>query len=634
MKKLIVYLILLIPSFASSQITIDFPRERMTYQRDNNNEAKIYISGNFSAEYDSIRARVVSRVSGQGIDTDWKKIAVRDGKPYFSGEITATGGWYNLQVVAFKNGSSVDFVTVRRVGVGEVFAIAGQSNSSGTTSGTSNKMYVAGAGYGIDTDEDRCNVMHYSNKTNEFNRFPIGYSQMSGASVGNDSIFIGPFQMASWCWGVFAESLVNTLNVPVMIYGAGFGGTSVLWWKESANGENLTNPAFFVKQEYNHPYGALGGVVKYYASLTGLRAVLWHQGEGDPNMSAGDYKYNLEQVIAKTRQQIESPTLAWMVARASYSGQTHSNIISGQNQVIAADANVFDGPETDALTGSTYRTDNLHLDTQQAFVEHGGLWHSKITTSNFLTASNPVMAEPFIDLTFTCNNSNPSQPIMLSTNVSGEYGWSNRINTPSESIGYVSDYGQNYSIIPNSSYLRLNWTYDSTSSITVAPGKYALNVEKASGKRLFSPYVDLSALSVPLISVTSSATQVRPNESVTLTASSCNGIFSWSNNATENPIQPVIATNTSFTAQCKNLHCINTNTVNIVASSCFAGALSLTGGVNSTEPPYKSKDLVNSIQQISTGGKIDYSAKKSIVLNPGFKADQGSTFTSKIEDCN
>ena len=126
MKKLIVYLILLIPSFASSQITIDFPRERMTYQRDNNNEAKIYISGNFSAEYDSIRARVVSRVSGQGTDTDWKKIAVRDGKPYFSGEITATGGWYNLQVVAFKNGQSVDFVTVRRVGVGEVFAIAGQ----------------------------------------------------------------------------------------------------------------------------------------------------------------------------------------------------------------------------------------------------------------------------------------------------------------------------------------------------------------------------------------------------------------------------------------------------------------------------------------------------------------------------
>lgn len=636
MKNPLLLVFLFLPILGLAQITIDFPRERMTYQRDNNNQAKIYISGNFTAEYDSIRARVLPRVSGQGIATSWKKIALRDGKPYFSGDITVTGGWYKLEVEAFKGSSSIALKTVERVGVGEVFVIAGQSNATGTTSGTVNGMYITGAGYGIDTNEDRCNVMHYANKTNEYNKLPIGYSQMSGASVGNDSIFIGPSQLASWCWGKLAETLVSTLNVPVMFYGAGFGGTSVLWWKQSANGENLTNQPFFVQQQYNHPYGALGSVMKYYSSLTGIRAVLWHQGEADHSMQTSDYKYNLEQVIARTRQQIESPTFAWMVARASYAGGPSSSVISAQNQVISADTHVYSGPETDNL-GSSYRTDNVHLDKQNTFIDHASLWHTRITVGNFLTASVPVLAQPFIDLSFSCNTANPSLPISLSTATSGTYAWSNRNNTAAEAIGNASDYGQNYTIQPNNSYLRLNWGFDSTNTINVAAGKFALNITKTSGKRLFSPYVDLASLTVPSTpNITSSKLQVRPNDSVTLTGSSCSSTYVWSNSLVGNPIQPVIASNSSFYVQCKNLHCIstNSNTVNIVASSCFSGAISLTGQVSNGELPYQSKLNVNSIQNITNGGSINYTAKNAITLNPGFKAEHGSTFSGKIEDCN
>lgn len=637
MAKYLLFFLFLLSFCAVGQITIDFPRERMIYQRDNNNQAEIYITGNYTADFDSIRARVVERYPGQGTTTLWKKIAVPDGKPYFKGSITVTGGWYTLYVVSFKNGVFTSFKTVDRVGVGEVFAIAGQSNSTGTTSGTQNGMYVAGAGYGIDTNEDRCNVMYYTNKTNEYNKFPIGYSQMSGVSVGNDSIFIGPFQLASWCWGKLSENLVNTLNVPVLIYGAGFGGTSVQWWKESANGENLTNPAFFVKQEYNHPYGALGGVLKYYASLTGLRAVLWHQGEADHAMSSGDYKYNLQQVIAKSREHIESPTFAWMVARASYAGGPSASVISGQNQVIAGDVNVFAGPETDVL-GSSYRTDNVHLDQQNAFIAHAGLWHTMITTTNFLTNSQPVLAQPFLDLNFTCNTTNPSNPVSLSAiGTYNNYAWSNRNNTPSEARGFASDYGQNYTIDPDNSYLRLNWSFDSTSSISSTAGRYSLNVRKPSGKILLSPLVDLSTMTIPSAPlISSSEMQVRPGSSISLTGASCNGTYYWSNGITGSTVGPVIInTTTSFTAQCKNLHCLslNSNTLNIVASSCFSGALSLSGLVNTSEEPYKTKLSMSSVQQLESGGTINYSAKNSILLNPGFKAEAGSVFKTTIEDC-
>ena len=42
----------------------------------------------------------------------------------------AAGGWYRLDVRAASAGKAVAQATVERVGVGEVFVIAGQSNSA------------------------------------------------------------------------------------------------------------------------------------------------------------------------------------------------------------------------------------------------------------------------------------------------------------------------------------------------------------------------------------------------------------------------------------------------------------------------------------------------------------------------
>ncbi|WP_341226579.1 3-coathanger stack domain-containing protein [uncultured Arcticibacterium sp.] len=629
MKKLLFFCFGLLSVTSSiGQISLTFPVERQIFQRNNSNQAYIQISGNFSAEYDSITAKVFPRVVGQGTASAWQKVDERDGKPYFYGKILAQGGWYKLGVKAYKNGVQIDSVGRNRVGVGEVFVIAGQSNATGTTSTS---------GVGIDSDEDRSNVMRYSNKTNEYNKLPIGYSPMNADSVASDSVYIGPFHNAPWHWGKVSEDLVTALNVPVLFYGAGFGGTRIQLWAESALGQPLTSPDFFIKEEFQHPYGALASVMRLYTSLTGIRAVLWHQGESDSGTPTNDYKGWLQTIVSKTREQSEYPNLSWMVARASYNGSAYGNVIAAQNSVINDDGNVYAGPETDDIIGGSKRSDNVHMDLPAGLSEHATEWYNYIT-SGFLISSTPILASDFIELDFTCTPGSPSTPITLTSSGSyDKYAWSNRDNTDNEALGNTSDYGADYTALPPSGYKRLNWQYDSTSSITVGTGKYALNVRKAtSGKVLFSPIVDLNTFTLPTNpSFVTSASQIRSGDTLTLTGSNCNGIYTWSTGAEINPVALYPTSTANYTLACKTLHCLSAATAaqSVVVSSCFASPLSLTGGVVNTQNPYQTQQTLQSIQKLSPSGKINYSANESVLLNPGFEAKSGAVFKATIENC-
>ncbi len=629
MKKF--YTLILIVSFfnqAEGQISLNFPKERQIFQRNNSNQAFIHINGNFTSDYDSITAKVIPRVIGQGTESSWQKVCNRSDKPYFLGKISANGGWYKLAIKAFKDGVVIDSIGRERVGVGEVFVVAGQSNATGTT-GVS--------GLSIDTDEDRSNVMRYANKKNDYNALPIGFSPMDRDSVASDTVTIGPFQLAPWCWGKLSEDLVDSLNVPVLFYGAGFGGTKVNWWKQSANGEPLTAPSFFILEEFQHPYGALGSVMKMYASLTGIRAVLWHQGESDHGTDASLYQNLLQQVIAKTREQIEATTLAWMVARASYSEGPAANVILGQNQTILNDVNVFAGPPTDNLTGTNYRSDNIHLDTGPGMAEHANLWFTYIT-NGFLSSSTPILAQDFLDLNFSCNPGDSTEPITLaSPAIYSGYAWSNRDNTNSEALGYTSDHSGNYTIPPPAGYNRLNWGFDSTSSINVGAGRYSLNVRKPiSGKMLFSPIVDLTTLALPTNPIfLSSASQVRPGDTLTLTGSDCNGLYKWNTGGIINPLVLYPSVTANYTVECKTLHCLSSASAptQVIVSSCFPNSLNLTGGVFNAQSPFQSQLVISSIQKLANTGKLDYTANQSITLNPGFQASAGAIFKASIENC-
>ncbi|WP_394992152.1 3-coathanger stack domain-containing protein [Emticicia sp.] len=612
----------------NAQISISHPLERMIFQRNNSNQANINIAGTYYSSIDRVEARVVALQGGT--TTSWTVIQTNPTNGYFSGTLLVTGGWYQLEVKAFKNSILIDTKIVQKVGVGEVFAIAGQSNAQG------------GAGVSTPATDDRVNSVNYSNDYSNYNKLPIGFSKMVG-----DSGKIGPFHYVPWAWGKLGDSLASRLNVPILFYGAAHGGTSSEHWGKSA--QNLPfNGEFFILQELGAPYRALENCVAYYGSLTGLRGILWHQGESDRFTDLATYYNNVKHVIAKSRENGEHNTLAWVVARVSMSNNTtYEGPILGQNALISGFNNdpnylpvphVFAGPNTDLISGSANRTDGTHFDTYAGQIEFANAWNASLDNT-FFSNSIPMTASPLLSVSLSCNPSNASTPISLS--VAGgysKYAWSNRQNTAQESMGISNNANKRFYNYPPVGYEALNWrTLDSVATITVSSARFAANVRKPSRKTLFSPVIDLTVFSLPTNpTFSTSAAQVRPNESLTLTGASCNGSYLWSTGANTNPLTFAPISTAAYTIQCKTLHCISliSATQTVTVSSCFPNSLSLNGSVSSLESAYASKQSIQSIQKVQLSGKVDYNAKTKVELLPGFEAKSGSVFRAFILGCN
>ena len=618
------------------QITISQPFERMVFQRNNSNLANVYIAGTYYSNVDRVEARLVPIAGGS--PTDWVVIQNNPTNGYFSGSIVGQGGWYRLEVNAFNNNIYVDGKTIQHVGIGEVFAIAGQSNAQG------------GAVVGIPATDDRVNSVNYSNDYSDYNKLPLGFSKLDG-----DSSKIGPFHYVPWAWGKLGDMLANRLGVPILFYGAGHGGTSSDHWGKSSQNQPF-NGEFYIDQSRGAPYRALENSIAYYGSLTGLRGILWHQGESDPNTYYQTYYENIRNVINKSRENAEHSPLAWVVARVSVNAQNqsdpnnpeiHYNVIQGQNLLISGDGNpatpqvpnVFAGPNTDLIVGLSNRTDGIHFDTHAGQINFASAWDASLD-NNFFSSSTPMLASSLIDISLSCNTGNPSTPITLTAPGGySEYFWSNRQNTNEEARGISNNCCGYFVIYPPAGYEKLNWnTLPNNSSITVAPARLAAYVRKPSRKALFSPIVDLAVFPLPTNpTFTASASQIRPGTSVTLTGNNCNGSYIWSTGAINNPLTISPNATASYTVQCKTVYnCISSNSSpnTVIVSSCFPNSLSLNGSVSSTESPYESKQSIQSIQKVQLSGKINYNATTKVELLPGFEAKPGSVFRAYIQGCD
>ena len=112
-------------------VKITYPQSRAIFQRENDNSSTIYLSGSCYQPFDSIQARLEVESPGQGLNTDWVTIQRNPQGGIFQGPVRAKGGWYKLEVRAFVGRDIAGRDTVRKVGIGEVFIITGQSNAQG-----------------------------------------------------------------------------------------------------------------------------------------------------------------------------------------------------------------------------------------------------------------------------------------------------------------------------------------------------------------------------------------------------------------------------------------------------------------------------------------------------------------------
>ncbi len=399
---------------AKAQIVVSLPFERNVFQRNEANEAYIPITGTLGERAERIEARLVPRVNGQGVATDWITIDSEIDGNSFTGKILGKGGWYNLELRLIKDNSIKSLKQVNRIGIGEVFMVCGQSNAQGLNFPSFQKSAT----------DDRVNA--YSFYLDDY----IPENLQFGPGVHIESADnVGIRGKSAWIYGELGDKIASQQNVPVMFFNTAFEGTSISNWANSAKGLSVFHEGFGFNFVAGFPYNFLRIGLQNYNSLYGIRSILWHQGENDRFNSLSNYYTDLKFLIDKTRQDFGAE-IPWVVARVSLNQNTiYPQIIEAQNLVIQNTSKTFAGPLSDEIQNP--RADGVHFANLPAGASNGlsdlaTAWFNSLN-QNFYANANPILGYEVPKLKINCNTNNS---ITLSVNTTfSDLKWSNGTNS-------------------------------------------------------------------------------------------------------------------------------------------------------------------------------------------------------------
>ncbi|GAB3576315.1 hypothetical protein GCM10027578_42000 [Spirosoma luteolum] len=443
---------LLLPLVSMAQIQISFPTDRAIFQRNQANQATFRITGYYTTGVSRIEARLTAR-NNQGTTTNWQVVQNNPTGGVYAGDITGQGGWYSLEVRGMNGDQQVgNSTTIDRIGIGEVFIVAGQSNAQGVHQDAP-----------VSTD-DRVNCVNYRYPNDGFPNDPP-VAQFS--HIDNSPDFtIAPRGMGTWCWGRLGDLLASRLNVPILFFNGAFTGTAIQNWRQSAPPGGVAVSVYDPTLTYaaRQPYINLKLSLQFYAHTLGVRAILWQQGEADNliNTSSASYTSDLTYLINQSRQDF-GRNMSWVVARASYGdrvpNRVNPGIIAAQTNIVNTVPNVFAGPSTDNIQIPRTRPplndpEGFHFD-YNGLVEVASAWNTSLNDSFFQQSSPlPPVASPTVGIACSGNN--------LTISVNGEYS-------------------------------SFQWESGETSrSITKGPGLYRAKVKDALGNTAFTSYVRVS----------------------------------------------------------------------------------------------------------------------------------------------
>jgi len=402
------------------QISLSFPVSRVVIQRNNANQASLNIAGHIKNSVDRIEARLVPRAEQSRLDTivttSWQVVQLNPIN-FFSGAISVKGGWYDLQMRAIKNNTTIiDTLIVERVGIGEVFVYIGHSNAQGGSYGQTGPSAADDRVSSIPVGQvPQCNGFYPSNQpatssdslwckylhTADEQYLPM--LEFSKASIPSG---IAPFCGYPWFWSIMGDSLSRKLNVPILLYGTGFGGTSSEQWYKSAKGILFDHP--FIISKIGSPYINLKNVLQLYVPLTGIRGVLCLHGVNDRFSSQSDIQMWMEGYIGQSRVDSKIDSLAWVIATDSYlldhsqnppPDPLNPNPRNAQ-ATVSKEAYNFQGPDLDLITdnrggiSSSERPDGLHF-ANRGLIHAANLWADAINKTSFLKVSVPKLAQSF-----------------------------------------------------------------------------------------------------------------------------------------------------------------------------------------------------------------------------------------------
>lgn len=433
-----------------AQMSISYPMDRAVFQRCEwgGSRASFYVAGQcmLGNQQYALQMKITELFATNGstksVYQDWTTFV--SSTPFgglFKRYVQLPGGLFNIEVRAAVGAVSYATANVR-VGVGEVYLIAGQSNAQGAT----NTSALSQSPYeGVVSD------LYFSDCSDEIPTYPSLMPIWYGYPIATQGA-------TNWCYPKLGNNIVDQTGVPVAFFNGAQSGTHVGNWTESMYGGgtlNLNNDTQFICQKPGQPYTAFRNIMNFYGSLFGTRGVLWHQGETDSQRSTttADYQTKLTDLINKARSDFGQPSLGWYVSKATYDyafrnfdghngDPTWQDVVTAQTSVANANRQ---GPSTD----------NVGIPRADGRVHFGGTQLADLAnawSNSNITIGTPICANQMPDLEVT---KNPDGSYTLTGDSSPQYTswmWVNDNNRPVG--GNVIHNGRVYSNVTSSNSYR------------------------------------------------------------------------------------------------------------------------------------------------------------------------------------
>jgi hypothetical protein len=399
-----------------AQITITSPVNNQVMQRDTLGAAKIQVTAYSYFPYKRVEAKLTALPGNPHatVTTAFDTEQLLQG--FLHTSITAESGWYKLTLTGFSSNGFTDSTIIPRVGVGEVFLIAGNSNAMGLPD------------LGAKSASD--DVINFNANNKVLNRDNITVAPDSPMPApqftpveAKSALF--PSGETSWYWGELGDLLSQRLNAPVLFLNAAWAAANSENYKDGALGKDAYNLYVGKNWPNRQPYTNIKNTLRYFNSWLGIRAVFWAHGENDAQLGFKEEEYfqNIRTLIESSRRDA-GYTMSWVLARSSASA-THPTpyqpITNAQNRLFTVkNFKVYQGPNLDSV--QIPRPAHGHFENinggLQGLTLAAGAWN-RVLTESFLSQVAPVQPKYMIHTGVTPSELKPGSSFILPYSISG-----------------------------------------------------------------------------------------------------------------------------------------------------------------------------------------------------------------------